>query len=66
MRQDFEFDEYARRHLREWFDYGSAPSDWDLGTLDAFVAWVEVHGSEWPDDASWPSMARAFDLAVTG
>ena len=58
----FVFDDFARRHLREWFAYGSAPNDWDLGVLECFAAWVEEHQEEWPTTASWPDMAKVYDL----
>jgi hypothetical protein len=57
----FVMDDFARRHLREWFTAGLAPYGWDLGVLETFEAWCEVNADELPEYASWSNLARSYE-----
>jgi hypothetical protein len=57
----FVMDDFARRHLREWYDAGLAPWGWTYETLLAFEDWLDANADDIYDDSSWSSLARFFD-----
>lgn len=56
----FQHDEFSRSHLREWYDTGRAPWDWETADLLRFERWIEEHADELYDDQSWSQLAAIW------
>jgi hypothetical protein len=57
----FNMDAYAQNHLRQWFELGHAPNDWDLETLAAFEQWVFLNEESIPMMSSWKDLAARYE-----
>lgn len=61
----FVLDDFARRHLREFFWAGMTPNDWDYADLELFEAWLEDNAADLYDDMGWSALIRLYEAEAT-
>lgn len=61
MTDHFVFDDFARKHLNEWFAAGLAPGNWTLNTLLDFHDYVEEYADTYPYDVSWSTISKHYE-----